>query len=280
MRRSTAILIFLASIAASLLAGVLYLASSRPAYVAAAIVYPAADTDARPPGTLGGLALLDSVTSPPTPFQKFLAILHTPRFVEAIDQRLHLAQKMFPDEWDAASNRWRPQPGLFSWAERTAGGTTPEFDPLRALIRVFRQDLRITETDKRNSITEISFTSPDRQISDETLKAGLETAQTLLIEQETALLTQEIAYLENQLETVQLAEHRTELARLLTERERQMMLLKAGAYGAQILQPVYTPPQPERPSIRLTLLLAACAGAALGIAIVSLTTLRSRPASG
>ena len=263
---------------ALLLAGS-WLLVAQPLYTAVAIVYPAEEVEPRQPGSLGGLSLVEPATAPPTPFQKFLAVLHTPRFIAALDQRLSLARTLFPAEWDADRQRWRTTPGLRAWLESVRGRTPTPFDPERALAAYFDSHLTIAETDKRNAITRVAFTAADRPTADRTLKAGLEIAQALLVEQEAAQLTQEIAYLEDQLNTVALAEHRTELARLLSERERRMMLLKAGAYGAQILQPVYTPPEPEQPSVRLTLLLAVLAGAALGTAALCLQILRAEPPS-
>lgn len=270
----------LVSITLLLCVAVLRLYASVPVYEASAIIYPSTDLEPRRQlvGTGGGaLSLLETGRGVPTAFDKYLAVMRTPDFAAEMDRRLDLAKRLFPRRWDALNHRWREPAGMAESLRHALGWQSYPVDPIKLLSAFLSRALTVTQPDKRIALTTISFKATDRQLAQDVLSTALDVARQLLIARQEEDLTHEIEYLETKLQTVQLVEHRLELSRLLSDQEREMMLLKAGTYGCAVLQPVYTPPAPVYPDLRVSLIIAGGLGFMIGSVIALLLALREQP---
>jgi hypothetical protein len=261
----------------TLLLAIIHLWGSTPVYEASAVVFPSATTETetrRITPTGQALGLFDATRGTPTPFDKFFAVLKTPEFAIAMDQQFGLAKKLYKRQWDETSQQWKTPQGVGAWVRRLMGWEVYPFDPIAALTTFFSSSLGINQVDKRVSLMTLSFTAVNRQSAQDMLTEVLDTARQILITQKETELTHDIAYLTDKLQTVDLVEHRVQLGQLLADQEREMMLLKAGSYGADVLQPVYTPATPRYPEARTTLLLAFGFGLIAGTAIALVLALR------
>jgi hypothetical protein len=170
-----------------------------------------------------------------------------------------LPQHIFAAPWDAVTGTWHPPEGAIlafrRWLSGLLGGQ-PWTPPDAAALAAYIENNLLVEQDRLTLITEISYEDSDAEFAGEFL-AAIHNESEALLRSDAELRTRAmIRHLSQQLGNVTIAEHRTALVGLLSESEKQLMLLDpALPYAATVIDPVSVGPSPNMPRPLLALVL-------------------------
>ena len=185
--------------------------------------------------------------------------------------------------WNVENERWiRPEGGVARAIGRArAFFDLPVWTPPSAekLAKRLTDELDIMEI-PLTGMRRIAFRHKDPEFAAQFLRWLHEEADGLIREEAQERTTRQIQYIEEKLATVFVAEHRMSLTQLLSDQEKQMMMIQVDLpYAARIIEPPIVSDRPTSPKVIRNLLFEVVGGAILGVFIVLLVgALRGGPA--
>lgn len=272
-------LIFIAGFA-GLFLGALYLHFATFKYTVELDVTPAQasqDNLANSLKKMSGLASLAGVGIPSgteaTPFDLYLAGIHSRDVARELAEKPGLLQNIFPQEWDAGTRAWKQPTGMLpalknavKWA---LGFPDRQWTPPNpARLQEYMQENVIIERSAKNPTVTVSFDHPDPEFGIGFLRDTHEVVDDYLREKALERSAGNIAYLTWKLNRVTVAEYRSALTEALSEQERTRML--ASSPAAYAAEPFGNPAASRRatvPNAFFVLLACTIGGILIGVAM-------------
>jgi hypothetical protein len=216
---------------------------SSQSYTAAMTVAPnrmvSAGNEGNAGGGLSSLIGLQGVMD--TQFDLYLTTRNSNLLAAKLMDIPGVPQKIFENLWDKEKQQWRPPPGIWPRFKRgisSALGFIPWSPPNSGDVAEFLENSFKVGTDKRTLITRIEFSDHDRDFCRFLLLTVHNQAEALLREQAQRRTRIMIAHLVHELATVTVTEQRQALIQLLSQQEKQMMMIDDNLpYAAVVIDP-------------------------------------------
>jgi uncharacterized protein involved in exopolysaccharide biosynthesis len=266
-----------------LVLSLIYARNATPIYIVSMVVGP---TDDVPTGN--SLSALQSRLLPTSLAGSGGDVVLLTRFEETISldvvaervvQRGPFLQRLFPGQWDAATQSWRERRGsLAPISDFLFGPTTWQPPSAARIAQYLRGNLQITPLG-RSQLVKLSLEGPDPVFLKDLLTVAAEETDGVLRDQEGRILQMRNDYLQSRLQSVSLADLRKVFTDLLLDVERKLMTVQSGMpYSSVVVEEPRLPDHPVRPN-RMTIVLAGTVlGACLGGALALLRAIwRGRP---
>jgi len=210
-------------------------------------------------GQLGGLASLAGVSigGGGSATDEYIAVLQSRQFTEQFIADNLLLPKLFSDEWDSQSGRWK-----------TTGGATPS---LAKANKLFDSTIRRVSHDKKTGLVTLSIDWRDRE---EASRWANEIVRRLNEELRNRQITSSeayVSYLEKELERTNVIPTREAINHLIEVQVKQKMLAKVSPeYAFRAIDKALPPDadDPVRPRKQLIAILGPFVGFAIGLVIV------------
>ncbi len=197
-------------------------------------------------------------------FHRFVELLNSVEVARRLSRQPDAMRLWFPESWDAETGSWRPPRHPLAALERwgtaligRAGWAPPEPEDLAARVgqRLWIDPVGIT------AMRRLSLRHRDRAVALDLLAAVHRETDELLRETAGTRAEAHIGYLNAQLGRVTLSEHRHGLTVLLSQQERDRMLIRVALpYAADPIEPPTAPLRPDWPNPMLILPVVAAAG--------------------
>lgn len=258
----------------SLVLAIIYLFVATPKYTATMIV-AAIEQQGNLSG-LGARSQLSSIsgikigeTDSSIRFAAFVDLLTSHAVAKRLMKDEELVHKIFEEEWDPASKKWRAPGGIISFLIRLPNivfGRPAWTPPSSTKLAEFLSDeINVSDFGDAGMKT-ISFDHKDPAFAVELVQKVYQAADEEL-KSDTLIRTRKyIAYLEKRLATVTVAEYREALSDLLVDQERTQMVIEADLpFAAKIVSDAVVPDTPDKPKIVVTLIVMTLIGVFLGV---------------
>lgn len=277
----------LATVMAGLVVAVLWLRIAEPRYTAAVVLAQGGIED-------GGGGLLDAVTLPfslpggllqgpaaSSPFQQFLFTLHSPRLAERLDREHDLLRILAAARWDEETQSWRPPSGvaaklkgLFNVMVGRPAYPPPTVDGIASYLGKELLIEEVSDTDFR----QISLRHPDPEFAAQLLAWTFDGADQIVRQDALDRTLHYVTYLREQLAQVTNVEHRLTLTELLSEQQKQLMMLQVDLpYAVRVVQPVRVTTMPTEPRPKIVLAMVFLAALLLSCGAVLVYHLALKP---
>lgn len=276
----------LAGLAAALTA-VVMLRLTEPQYTAALTVGPTA----RSGGAGVGLRTLDlsggaAGVAEPGPadetlsdFSRYLELLRALPTARTLAQDRDLMIRLFPGQWDAAVQSWKPPAG--GWATLKRGvlalAGRPGWSPpdAVALAELLRRRVVVAPVGT-GPLRRVAFRHADRDFALAALSRLAQAADGHLKAEAARRASAQIEHIRIRLAAGGMpGEHRTALSRLLLEQEQVLIALGVDLpFAADVLEPPHAAALPDSPDVLLTTGASGLAGFALALALFGRGLLR------
>jgi hypothetical protein len=252
-------------LACALLAGIVFLAVTKPYYVVEMSVGPTEDNQAESPQSfLSSYVASFGLGGVPknSEFATFLDVLTGPATSEIIVQkRPDLVREMFRERWDDKKLAWKKSSGF-----PLLGSGTSQFPPNYQVVSAFLQK-NISQKDSSISlITRLRFET-DRPYFGVALMGAIYSASEDVLRTDARISTvKQINYLRNRLQSRDITvEQRDALILLVGKAEKSLMLLSNDLpYAAHIVERAQLPQNPDGPSVIRVLLISLAGGLLAG----------------
>lgn len=276
----------LAAVVASLVLAVLWLRIAEPRYTASVILAEG--------GAEGGSAgLLDAVKLPfalpggllqggnSAPFQQFLFILHSPRLAERLDREHDLLRILAAGRWDEETQSWGPPSGavaklkgLFNVVVGRPAYPPPTVDGIAGYLDKELLIEEVSDTDFR----QVSLRHPDPEFAAQLVAWAFDGADQIVRQDALDRTQRYVTYLREQLAQVTNVEHRLALTQLLSEQQKQLMMLQVDLpYAVRVMQPVRVTTMPTEPRPKIVLAMVFLAALLLSCGAVLVYHLAMKP---
>jgi len=274
--------IVLATLTSVVVLVTLWMKTSDPLYTASMVVAPAAEAGA---GSLASklaryaeLASFAGVELPSdetvSAFTHFIELQTSVTLARRLHDKHGVVYKVYERYWDSRNKRWtQPQ----DMVEAVKGQlrsflNLPVWTPPSptALAEYLKDELELSAVGTTGMRT-IKFRHKDPEFAEQLLRWVHSESDDLIREEALDRTSRQIAYIEGKLETVTVAEHRQSLVQLLSDQEKQMMMIQLDLpYAARIIEPPTVSDAPTSPKPFLVLAVAVVGGGGLGVFLVFL----------
>jgi len=208
-------------------------------------------------------------------FTSVVQILRSPAVLTEIDRRYGILKQFYPKRWDEAHKVWTPPSdspiataiGSIKGAFHIPAHPYPTADDLALLLKRNLETTQIEFTD----IYEVSLRYKDPDLAAQFLTWDVNTADAIIRAKTLKRIRSEIDYIDQRLQTVTIAEHRQALSALLSNLERQNIVLSGGeTYAVVVLEPPTITVKPTLTGVAIMILGGLVGGAVLAIAAILL----------
>lgn len=258
-------LLLFAMIVISLAVVLAYTALVPAAYTATAIVGPADNSDepfseglGGMSGGLGGIAKHLHVggalgqEGSSDPFDEYTSLLTSNRLAERLVRKDNILPLIFPEQWDAARQRWLPRDSFLDQKIDYLKGLlrrpikpAPDEDDL---TKYFKKYL-LVDSSLETSFDTVSLRYRSREGAERLLGLILREADNIIREDKRRDVAARIAYLDSALQHVNLADQKPELIAILSEQEQEMMMVESDhLYASELIDTPHAPLTPTSPS--------------------------------
>lgn len=273
------------AVAISLIFGIIYMHSVKPAYTVSIQLVPAPASQSSNSGNgLGALASgLLGGSSDPTSFKIYTAALQSHAASEMIAGNASIMRRMFSDQWSERDHGWKPHYGMLhsvSVAVKSLLGihlddwAPPSADDIYAFLQ---KDVDVMSS-RDSPVVTVSIQSKDPKLA-----AGFLTILTSDVDMLTRRRALDransyIDYLGRELNHVTVTEYRTALVNHLSDEEKTRMMASATnvGYSADVFSGPMTSQRPTSPKFVTTMVAALLLGSILGFFIALFYDLRNR----
>lgn len=231
-------------------------------------------------GNAGGLSNIASLagidlrsTQTASPFQLYLASLHSREVSETLSTNMELMTTIFSGEWDRATNQWKEPQSLTKPVRRAIKAILgipnyPWQQPDGARLQDYLAVVIKIKEDPKSPVVKISLDHPDPAFARRLLSVVHEATDAGLRRKAGARTRQYINYLSEKLDAVTVSEHRLALAETLSEQEKLLMVINSTTpYAAEPFGKPASSVYPTRPRPVQILIGAILAG--IFIAVIS-----------
>ena len=274
--------VILATMAAALGLATVSLKTTAPLYTATMAIVPAGESGA---GGLAGklsqygdLALLAGIKVPSadtvSPFTQFTELVTSVVVAERLVDKYGVLQKVFKGSWDAENEHWLPPEGSVARAKGWVRSffNLPAWTPpsTQSLAVYLEAKVKVSEV-ARTGIHKIVFRHQDPEFAVQLLRWIHEEGDELIREEAQERATRQIEYIERKLATVLITEHRFSLTQLLSDQEKQMMMIQVDLpFAARVIEPPVVSDAPTSPKPFRLLALGVVGGFFVGILLLFL----------
>lgn len=248
--------------------------NSAPVYMARTVVVPnkALSATSSPTAGFGFGSLIGLVGAQNN--ENFNVYLRTHRsniLAERLMEIPGLPQHIFGGQWDEATGTWHPPRGAILEFRRALSGFLggqPWAPPDAGSLAEFITNNLVVVQDRVTLITELRYEDASPEFAEQFLTAIHSETENLLRAEAELRTRAMIRHLGQQLANVTVTEHRAALVALLSESEKQLMLLDPQLpYAAVVIDPVSAGPSANMPRPLLTLILVVVATGMLVLAL-------------
>jgi LPS O-antigen subunit length determinant protein (WzzB/FepE family) len=215
-------------------------------------------------------ARLEAVTA----MDLYLELLDSTELARRLQEEHRLLQEIFEDQWDAASQNWRVEPGLVASLEAAVLGFFgyPAWQPpTSANLALYLGERLSVSRAGPTSLRRIRMSHQDGEFAARLIGLVHEAADDLVREDSQRRVDRQIQHLEQELATKGEPTRAEALRSMLAEQYRaQAMLASDVPVAAQIVSPPTPSPGPTSTSPLMVLALAAVVGVILGVFAVFL----------
>jgi len=268
---------------AAILAAVVVLKRDGPVYTATMVVAPAQQdlgAASRLVSQLDQYADLAALAQTParleavTTMELYLELLDSTELARRLQEEHQLLQEIFEDQWDAASQSWRVEPGFAASLRGAVLGFFgyPAWQPPTPanLAQYLTERLEVSRAGP-TSLRRIRMLHHDGEFAARLIGLVHETADDLVREDAQRTIDRQIEHLEQEVAAESEPARTDALRSMLAEQYRaQAMLASDVPVAAQIVSPPAPSPGPTSTSPLMVLALAAVVGVILGVFAVFL----------
>ncbi len=215
-----------------------------------------------------------------SPYDQLLATLKSAELAEAVFQDKLLLHKIFSARWDESIHQWKTNTSTLSAIahsiDETFGVYRPRDVGVDDVVAYLRSNVKITN-DKTSAIRVISVRTANPQNSYDILNSIYHKADDIVRRSDAQFVSQQVDYLQRRLDTITNVDHRQQLAIILSDYEKRLMLAQGRSnYASRVVDypQVARSPATLRPTI--VLLLGAIIGVIVGVSIVAFLKIRRR----
>lgn len=258
-------------------AAVVALHFATPKYTAKMVVAPVSNGLGTGGGPVGGAAAAVNVlglnflgAKAATPFDKFQATVRSVGFARVLQERLGLLQKIYADYWDARNQRWKPpvRKGFLreSIDRLKAYLNLPVWvEPDERLLAKYLGNIRFDPYETLPLFV-ISLEDKDPQFALDVLRAVYNEADAYVRTERARQVRDQLDYIRARLRSVTVAEYRQTLLAIISQKERELMILEANLpFAVEVIDPISVSAKPTSP--RADIILPAVAVLSLFLAI-------------
>ena len=267
-------------VVAAVAVAVVALHYATPKYTAKMVVAPVSNGLGTGGGPVGGAAAAVSVlglnflgTKAATPFEKFQATVRSVGFARVLQERLGLLQKIYADYWDAQNRRWKPPV--------RSGFLRESIDRLKSYLnmpvwvepdeRLLARYLGKIRFDPYETLPlfVISLEDKDPQFALDVLRAVYNEADAYVRTERARQVRDQLDYIRARLRLVTVAEYRQTLLAIISQKERELMILEANLpFAVEVIDPISVSARPTSPRADIILPAVAVLSLFLAIALV------------
>jgi len=215
-------------------------------------------------------------------FARYLELFGSGPVADRLAADPAVLRALFAERWDAETERWRPQPGLFPTVKRALlamvgreDWVEPDGDRVARALR----DRLVVDMLRSGPMRRITFRHSDRTIAIELLGRIAAATDAHLRAEAARRSAAQIAHIKLRLGAVTVAEHRQALSDLLLDQERVAMMIGVDLpFAADMIQPPTAATLPDWPNPAVVIPLAGLVGlVGAGFALSVSHALKDRP---
>ncbi len=274
--------IILATLTSVVVLVTLWMKTSVPLYTASMVV--ASATEAGAGGLASKLAQYAELASfagielpsdeTVSPFTQFIELQTSVTLARRLHDKYGVLYKVYEGSWDSRNKRWTQPQGMVEAMKGQLRSflNLPIWTPPSpiALAGYLENELELSAVGT-TGMRKIQFRHKDSKFALRILRWVHGESDDLIREEALDRTSRQIAYIEGKLETVTVAEHRQSLVQLLSDQEKQMMMIQLDLpYAARIIEPPMVSDAPTFPKPFRFLALGAGLGFFVGILLVFL----------
>ncbi len=251
--------IVVAVTAVSCLASVAYAVFATEIYRAEVLLAPAEEASAPAiGGQLGGLAALAGVEIGEGSSVEALAVLQSRDFARDFIEHSNLLPVFFPQEWDAAAQRWLTD--------------DPAKAPdIRDGVRYFHDSVLIVDEDRGTGLVTLAIEWTDPEVAAEWAGALVRRLNDRLRERALVEAQTNVDYLQSEMASTSLVTLQESIGRLLESELQKLMLARGNEeFAFKVLDPAAPPKYRVRPKRTVTVVLGTLLGGLLSAFFVLL----------
>lgn len=233
-------------------------------------------------GQFGGLASLAGISlgGGESATANAIAIMKSERFIRDFIKDVDGKKKMYPDQWDAQNNRWRP-PGAFGSAlasiksALTGSGKTSEryLDPNEptdtSVHEEFTGDYFSVSEDKKTGLITVSMETKDPELSVHWVTRIVEMLNSTMRIDAMEKTEKSVAFLEQELRKTQIVEMQKSINQLIEAQIKSKMMANVSEeYAFKTLAPAVVPEKQVFPKRLIMLLGGTFLGLVFGVGLV------------
>lgn len=206
-------------------------------------------------------------------FEKFKVLISSPTVLEQLQEDMGILQIVYQSSWDEAKGDWRPiQESEYDRRWRELVQMPPPSPPsIEKLSKSLASAIVIENDELFSSFTRITYEHHDPKFATWLVKELVARADTVLKREKRQELDQQLLYLKGRLELVNAQEYRQFLMELISQQDKELMLISSdGPYAIEYVTEFTASEQPKHPNVTRTLGMHAAAGLVLGIGLAFL----------
>ncbi len=262
------------------LAGVIYALTRTPLYRSEALLSPT--TAQKSTNRFSFFAKqysgLTGISLPTHPsLNTAIAILESRQFIQPFIQEHQLKTLLFPKQWDAQTQTWKPRPkkDIAWWDIRrfmqnndSAKEWPKTMEPSLEQAYKTLKGILSTSIDKKTELVTLSINWQEPELAAELVNTLIVDINQVLQKKAILKAQKSVAYLQNELNNTNLDELRILYAQLIQEQIKTMTLAKANdEYAFEVLDAAVAPQSPFKPNRKLIVLLSIIIGLIIGVVL-------------
>lgn len=266
-----------------LLLGALNFWIAAPSYSATLSLVPASSSlQSGPDSAIGGIASTLSgfgvqlpQASSQSDFILFPRVIAANEVAGQVLKRRDILKRIFPNEYDAATDSFRAPPGLYSAVKATLFSMVgqPGYIPptLRRVQSYIGSRVTINEATTTFPITRLAYDNEDPAFAREFIQLLYQATDGQLRTWRVVRAQESSEYLENKLNTVSAVDYRAGLLNQLIPQQMTVMLANPKLpFAARIIDGPSTPDRPDSPKVLGYLMMGLFAGLGLSMGLLAL----------
>lgn len=243
--------------------------TTEPAYEVSALVAPKSEPSSTTRQGRGLFSSLLPASAQPS-FEKLKVLISSPRVLEQMQRDAGILQIIYASRWDDTKRQWRPaaEGGLKKWWRRFIGAQPPPPPSIHTLSQDLAEAIVIKGDQDFPTFTRISYEHADPQFAIWLVTELVGRADALLKKEKLHESTAQLTYLRNRLERESAQEYRQFLMELISEKDKELMLISDdGPYAIDYITSFTASERPSRPNHRKILGMFTTVGLVIGICL-------------
>jgi LPS O-antigen subunit length determinant protein (WzzB/FepE family) len=243
-------------------------------YTAKMVVASVGQTNSSALGQLGALVGIQQVTED-REFAQFQALLKSVVLAERLESRYGVMKVFFGGLWDPVGKRWVEPQGwrheLSAFLNRLRGRARWTPPTIYDLAEAIDKQVKVNKVKFSGSVYDITYQHDNREFAIRLLSQLYTEAEAALREERRNRTQEQSKYLRSRIESTPIVEYRLALIQLLSDQDKQLMLLDSNLpLATLVLDPPNAPMRPDGASIALHLFASVLGASVLSVIAVLL----------